>query len=440
MLEQILKDYGAEEVDALTAYSDIFRLGEHLIQSENGGKRDMIANPLGYYRMKDKKKGKYRVLFEDSFADVLKELQAADDFAIVNGITYFGRRNLQAHASKMFAMIFDLDGVTDTTLNNFLYAAFSESRIYPIPNYIALSGHGVHLYYLFEQPVSLYPYTKIQLKSLKYALTEKLWNPYTSTNKNRQYQGINQGFRVIGGATKIPGVKVRAFKLNTHYFTLSELSEYVPEEARVDEAKLFKESKITLEQAKELYPEWYQKRVVEGNRQKGHWICKRDLYEWWKRQIKEGAAYGHRYFCLMCLAIYGVKSGVPFSEVKKDALSLVPFMNDLSPENEFTKADCKAALEAFDERYVTFPVDDISKLTDITIQKNRRNGRKQRVHLRLARSALDILSEEAGHPLQGRPDKQKVVKEWQRKNEGRRKADCIRETGLSKATVYKYWE
>ena len=440
MLEQILKDYGAEEVDALTVYSDIFRLGEHLIQSENGGKRDMIANPLGYYRMKDKKKGKYRVLFEDSFADVLKELQAADDFAIVNGITYFGRRNLQAHASKMFAMIFDLDGVTDKTLNNFLYAAFSESRIYPIPNYIALSGHGVHLYYLFEQPVSLYPYTKTQLKALKYALTEKLWNPYTSTNKNRQYQGINQGFRVIGGATKIPGVMVRAFKLNTHYFTLRELSEYVPEEARVDETKLFKESKITLEQAKKLYPEWYQKRVVEGNRQKGHWICKRDLYEWWKRQIKEGATYGHRYFCLMCLAIYGVKSGVPFSEVKKDALSLVPFLNDLSPENEFTKTDCKSALEAFDERYVTFPLDDISKLTDITIQKNRRNGRKQRVHLRLARSALDILSEEAGHPLQGRPDKQKVVKEWQRKNEGRRKADCIRETGLAKGTVYKYWK
>ena len=439
MLEDILKQYGAYEVDALTVYTDVFHLGEGMIQKENVGRGDKVGNPIGYMRMNGKPKGKFRIMFEDSFADYLKELQEAD-FAILNGISYFGRRNTQAHASKMFAMIFDLDGVTERTLNNFLYAAFSESHIYPVPNYVILSGHGVHLYYLFEQPVSLYPYTKIQLKSLKNALTEKLWNPYTSTYKDRQYQSINQGFRIIGGKTKVEGIRVRAFKLNEHPYSLSELCEYVPESERVDERKLYKESKISLEQAKKLYPEWYQKRVVEKKMDKGRWTCKPDLYEWWKRKILEGAAYGHRYFCIMMLTIYGVKCNIPKAEVRKDALRLMPFLNDLSPDNPFTKENVKSALETYDERYVTFPMSDISKLSGIAIEKNRRNGRKQKLHLKMARSNLEILNEEAGHPLQGRPSKEEVVKEWQRKNEGRRKADCARETGLSRPTIDKYWE
>ena len=51
----------------------------------------------------------------------------------------------------MFALIFDLDGVTPFSLYSFLDRAKRRvSDFYPYPNYVALSGHGVHLYYLFE--------------------------------------------------------------------------------------------------------------------------------------------------------------------------------------------------------------------------------------------------------------------------------------------------
>lgn len=39
----------------------------------------------------------------------------------------------------------------------------------------------------------------------------------------------------------------------------------------------------------------------------------------------------------------------------------------------------------------------------------------------------------------GRPSKQQVVQEWKKNNPERTKADCIKETGLSKTTVYKHW-
>lgn len=49
--------------------------------------------------------------------------------------------------------------------------------------------------------------------------------------------------------------------------------------------KLFKESKLTLDQAKEKYPEWYENKVVKGIR--SYWTVKRDLYDWWIQQIKK---------------------------------------------------------------------------------------------------------------------------------------------------------
>jgi hypothetical protein len=40
----------------------------------------------------------------------------------------------------------------------------------------------------------------------------------------------------------------------------------------------------------------------------------------------------------------------------------------------------------------------------------------------------------------GRKPKGDIVKEWKRKNPNGKKVDCMRDTGLSDKTVYKYWE
>lgn len=441
MLEDILKDWGAEEVSAMTVYSDIFQLGSGQIQKADSEVRNIKANPIGYWKNKTAQKGHYRIMFDDTFEETLTELQEAD-FAIINGLSYFGRKNLQAAANKMYCMIFDIDGVTERTLNAFLSGAI-RAEAYPTPNFIALSGHGIHLYYVFEEPLSLYPNIKIQLKNLKYGLTEKMWNPYTSTDEKVQHQGINQGFRPIGGKTKIDGVRVRAFALNKDKFTVGKLGEYVLPEYRVDETKIYKETKMTLEEARKKYPEWYQKRVIEGDKSKGCWTCKRDLYDWWKRQIRAGATFHHRYFNIMCLAIYAVKAGIDEEELERDALQLMPFMNDIAPAEPFTEADVRSALECYDERYVTFPIEDISKLSGIKIQKNKRNGRTREEHLRRLNKFRVFARDELGENSyinNGRPSNRKLVVSWRDTHPDGKKADCIRETGLSKSTVYRHWD
>lgn len=437
MLEDVLREYGGKEVDAMTVYRDMFFLGDGLIQKDGEPAGAFKANPIGYYRLNGREKGNYRIFFEDTFEDTLKELQEAD-FAIINGITYFGRKNVQEHASKVYALILDLDGVTDKTLGTFLHGAFSDFELYPLPNYIALSGHGVHLYYLFDEPVPLYPNIKIQLKAFKYAMIEKMWNEYTSKDKKKQFQGINQGFRPIGGKTKIEGVRVRAFLMNSHPHSLNGLGRYVPEESRVDESKLFKESRMTLAQAKKAYPQWYEDRIV-NKQPKGYWVVKRDLYEWWKTQIRTGATYHHRYFNVMCLAIYAAKCDISYEDLEADALSFVPFLNSINPEEPFTEQDVMSALECYDKRYCTFPITDIEKITGINLPRNKRNGRKQATHLKIARATLDIMNDEQGKVIQGRPSAERIVQEWQQRHPDGKKADCIRQTGLSKKTVYKWW-
>ena len=240
MLEDVLKMWNGYEVSPIEVYSDIFKLGEGYLQKENELPGMYKTNPLLYYRNNNETTGHYRILFEDTFEEVLAEGQDAD-FCILNGISYFGRRNLQSQASKMFAMIFDLDGVTDKTLNAFLSGSI-DGDAYPLPQYIVLSGENVHLYYVFEKPIDLYPYINVQLKEIKYALTDRIWNKYTSKVEKVQHQGINQGFRIIGGKTK-DGKRVRAFRMNEHPVWLDKLNEYIPEEHQIDADKLWKESK-----------------------------------------------------------------------------------------------------------------------------------------------------------------------------------------------------
>ena len=83
----------------------------------------------------------------------------------------------------------------------------------------------------------------------------------------------------------------------------------------------------------------------------------------------------------------------------------------------------------------------IEKQTKVVIPPNKRNGLKQNQHLYLARrrkedmKAIDLPMKAP----EGRPDKAEIVEEWRKSHPDGTKVDCIRDTGLSKPTVYKWW-
>lgn len=107
----------------------------------------------------------------------------------------------------------------------------------------------------------------------------------------------------------------------------------------------------------------------------------------------------------------------------------------------FTKDDVMKALEAYNDSYMTYPIDTIVERTAIPIQKNKRNGRPQVIHMATMRAIQGVIDPDgAWRNKDGRPTKKEQVQKWRAAHPDGRKADCVRDTGLSKPTVYKWWD
>ena len=170
---------------------------------------------------------------------------------------------------------------------------------------------------------------------------------------------------------------------------------------------------MTLAEAQEKYPEWYERRVVRGER-RGRWTVKRDLYDWWLRKIETDIHVGHRFYGIMTLAIFAVKCSIDEDELRRDADRLMKIFDEMSYEdsNRFTVEDVVKALEMYNENFVTFPRADIAKYSGIPIPPNKRNWRKQEVHLQIARYTKEVMKQSDGGIKEGRPDKKDLIREY----------------------------
>ena len=200
-----------------------------------------------------------RIMFSDQWENDYMEFIEQNPLTLCSGLSYRGKSNKLEHAQRMNALIFDLDGVGLKELRN-LFLRFggdpTRLRRLPMPTYLVLSGTGLHVCYFFREPIDLYPNIKIQLKSLKYDLTFRMWEyKATSQNKEIQYQSINQSFRMVGSINEKHGNQIVAFRTGEPV-TLEYLNAYARPENRVDVNKPFRPSKITRAAAREAYPEW----------------------------------------------------------------------------------------------------------------------------------------------------------------------------------------
>lgn len=405
------------------------------------------------------KKGKKTIVKRHTITDdldTIDELLKSENFIIISPIGYIGKSRKTENATRMYAFAIEIDDLRVSEdgrpigLNDLLH--HFDIDLLPTPNYIVCSGNGVHLYYIFEQPLILFDNVKKSLDAFKKALTPFFWNQYVTKDykmENIQFESPFQGFRMAGGVTK-NGERTRIFEISTHPIAIEELNRYAvkfgKKECQIDIAY---ESELTLAEAKEAYPEWYERRIV-NKQKKGTWECKRDLYDWWKRRITEGASVGHRYYCLLMLSIYAIKCGrnVTEEELIQDAYSFLDQFDAMSDNdiNRFTDEDVMDALQGYyDKDLVTYPINSIVYRSGIAIEKNKRNGLKQNQHLYLARRRKEDMKV-IGIPMkavEGRPkgsSKQKdIVINWRMGHPSGTPKQCMEETGISKNTVYRWW-
>jgi hypothetical protein len=355
---------------------------------------------------------------------------------IISPVSYCGNRKLAKNARFLYALCVEIDNLVKNKygeqigFHELLYQI--EQERLPRPTYIVASGNGLHLYYKFIKPVPCFDNIKKSLWRFKKQLTKKLWNRYVTYDYQPdriQYESVFQGFRMVGTRTKAGDV-CRAFRTGEPV-TIEYLNQFA---AQKNQIIVEYQTDLPLSKAKELYPEWYQRRIVEGDTTRGHWVCNRGLYDWWLNRIMYEAGVGHRYYCLMCLSVYAVKCGIPYEELERDAYSLLQRFELLtdSEENHFTEKDVEAALDMYrspDEQLYTYTIAYISAHSGIPIERNKRNGRSQAEHAKIMR----FIQSEIKHNTtwnkvgNGRHNKAAEVAKWRADHIDGKKADCIRD-------------
>lgn len=392
-----------------------------------------------------KRRLRRRIMLNNTWSNDYENYIKNNPMTLCSGLAYRGKINRLEYSQQMNALIFDLDSVgKEELLTLFLRIGKDPGlRRLPQPTFIVMSGTGLHLYYVFDKPIALFPNIKLQMKRLKYDLTFKMWEyKATSQEKQIQYQSINQGFRMVGSINSKYNLPVRAFKTGDRV-TLDYINSYVDEkENQVDINKQFRPTQYTKEEAMEKFPEWYQRVVIEKNRNQKKWEIKKDLYNWWLKQSYKVKG-GHRYFYLMCMVIYAVKCNVSKEEVERDMYEKFDELSQIEHSNRLEEKDIISALETYDRQYYNFTIEDIEKLTDIRIERNKRNYRKQKQHISVMNAIRDVIYQNGEwRNKKGRPKnsgtKENIVKDYIKKYPDANPTEISKALKISRSTVYKY--
>lgn len=496
LADELLKKY--PEISPLEFYRDIFPDNElDTDGSVTPGKycgiiiektdkqvqrKDTAGNLLfkadGSPKMKDLVYRHY--LFDE--LDIIDELaQKSPYFCFLSPISYAGKSRTGTNARFMYALCVEIDGLCmsydgkryvglENLINNMDIGVIG----FPCPTYIVSSGNGLHLYYVFEKAIPMFKNVSRSLSNFKDELTRKLWNEHITDlwrSEDMQIESILQGFRMVGGLTKRGVERVAAGKKLEYgdrcraYKTGKKVSiDYMNQFCR-NKIELIYKTDLTLAQAKKLYPEWYQNRIVEG-KAKGHYSFNRAVYDRWKKRMLSGQVTGgHRYNCLMILAINAKKCSeasnknpnpVTYEELEADAWDVAKHMKKIkwvrkgdNKPDDFTDDDVMDALEAFNDTVWTYPVNSIINRSGIQIEKNKRNGQKQEWHLediRIKKMKMKERGKKFKNP-EGRPKgstkdktpKSEAIAAWRAAHPDGRKIDCERDLKISRPTILKWW-
>lgn len=383
--ERIFSEDGWYYCDTYSFYRKLFPEG--FLQADGGhedGKPNVIVVedtgidvPVAGKTARDGSPVCKRVMHRYTVHDDLELLEELRDrsidkntFMFLSPISYYGKSRDHRNARYLHAFMIDLDYVGDMQLENLLHQM--KRGVIPHANALVSSGTGLHVVYRLNDPIPLMTRYVAGLQAIKSALTERVWNVHTSKVEpdRKQRQGIYQGFRMVGSATKLNG-EIGKPKIKQPYTviafthdstppaTISYLLSFIPELkgmegmsdlAAAGELSRLSRKRTPIAKAKELWPEWYENTVVKG-KPRGGWLYGRAGYDDCLNAIREQVSVSHRYWCIFYLAVMANKCGVSFEELEEDAYGLLKQFDDLSvdPSNRFTAHDVAAALEAYED-------------------------------------------------------------------------------------------
>lgn len=386
-------------------------------------------------------------------------IDSSNNFCMMSPISYAGKSRTVKNARELYALTIEIDNIQKRRgVKNLFYTFERKTHRMPRPTYIVCSGSGLHLYYVFERPVPLFANIYSQLSKAKKYFTQWLWDkPVTSTfeHKQIQFESVNQPFRIVGTVCKDGHSRAMAFETGKK-ITIEDLNALLPTDLQI--TAVYK-SKLTLQKAKELYPDWYERRIEQGKK-KGFYKRYPGIYHNWVEKCLEGAGLGHRYFCLENLCALAVQCDIEEETLLKDVDLLTEYFESMTQDedNHFTEHDKQSALRTYyiskekEDKQHSFvestyyrSIKTVSERTGIPLEPAKRRKKEKRIgrarHVAAITAMRDaIYPDGSWRQGNGRKPKKQIVVDWRAEHPEGKKADCIRDTGLTKPTVYKWWK
>ena len=389
-----------------------------------------------------------------------------DDIAI-NPCGYWNNYPRRKLLRRVYAFVMDVDGVRPQTLT-FLLNRVDRGE-FPKPTAITNSGSGIHFFYILDEALQV-GYKEKFYENLKLA-----WDIYFRLHakmkefyKDVQKHHLGQDYRLVGSLTKFGDVSTAwktgdfwqiedlakaigvtnqdvykprgkaSSKMVTYAKSISKTLELpMPDVSSPEDVFTF-----IAENKDEAYHARQEKRKYKVSKKKslGGW------YQSTWNAVYTKTEAGNRFNAMRGLAIVAYKCGIAEEQFETDLeqLSTLWQIENWKGCDEFNPDNLEAIIRLFrnGERYKNTSRERLEELFGWKWKgsKRRINGRSQSDHLKRAR-AIQTVDYPNGEwrNKNGRPTAEQTVRAWRETHPDGRKCDCIRETGLSKPTVYHWW-
>lgn len=390
-----------------------------------------------------------------------------DDVAI-NPCAYWNDYPKARLMRRIYAFAMDVDEVRPDTMRYLI--KIIEDGLFPRPTAITNSGSGVHFFFILDVAMQVGQKDKLLqnyrlAQQIYYRLHSKLKEYYTGAQKHH----IGQDYRVVGSITKF-GDTTTAWE-SGKFWKVEDLAKALDLDCKefyqpvstasgamqayaTSIAKSLNIAKPDMRNAREVYDFIAEHKdaayeIRETERKKAGKKKKKKLAGWyqttWNRVYTKTEA-GNRFNAMKGLAIVAYKAGISEERFEHDLYMLSTLWQERiwKGADPFNADNIEAIMRLYrnGERYVKTSRKTLEEYFGWKWdgQNRRKNGRSQEEHLKRARAIQTVdYPNGSWRNKSGAPTAQDKVQEWRRMHPKGKKADCIRDTGLSKPTVYKWW-
>jgi len=290
------------------------------------------------------------------------------------------------------------------------------------PTFVMKVAETVIFVYVLDKPIPMFKKFQKKLTALHNTLSREIHDAFGYCRKPRQ-GGVFVRYPVVG--TVADKDICEAYRTGDLY-TLDDINALVPKAQQLD----YHQAKVTVEEAKELWPEWTHQRVElkKPLKTEPH-MLNRKAYTVWFCDIIRDRAYDIQPGALRALASYGIKSGIELYQIQEDVSKLADFLKTRFPEKEVEMHRSKALSLARNEPKVlhSWSVAYMQKLCGITFPKKEdtRKYESQAAYMK---------------DLHKKQSKEQDVLTWRAEHPGARPVDCVNATGMSWHTVCRWWD